>query len=121
MKAPISEFEEELISKYIHLDFLLDTLESDLKTIDQVPLKLKTPYVMMIEEMLKNVRSDLKCVKAKLKEQNIKVFPPRKVDDMFIEYQYTAHGYQGSSKYWDAALLFASSKRLNKYLGQGVE
>jgi hypothetical protein len=121
MKAPISEFEEELISEYIHLDFLIETLESDLKAIDQVPLKLKTPYVLLIEETLKKVRSDLKNVKAKMKEFNIKVFPQRRVDDMFVEYHYFAHGYSGTMKYWDAALRFASSKRLNKYLGQGVE
>jgi hypothetical protein len=115
MKAPISEFEEELISEYIHLSFLIETLESDLKTIDLVPLKLKTPYVLLIEEKLKKVRSDLKTVKAKMKEFNIKIFPQRRVDDMFVEYPYFARGYHGVHRYWDAALRFAGIKRLEKY------
>jgi hypothetical protein len=115
MKAPISDFEEELISEYIHLSFLIVTLESDLKTIDLVPLKLKIPYVLLIEEKLKKVRSDLKTVKAIMKEFNIKVFPQRRVDDMFVEYPYFARGNHGVHRYWDAALKFAGIKRLEKH------
>jgi hypothetical protein len=121
LKASISEFEEQLISEYIHLDFLIEILESDLNTLKQVPLKIKEPYLLIIEATLKKVRTELRIVKAKMRELKIKVFSKRRLDDMFIEYQYTAHGYHGSNKYWDAALLFASSKRLKKYLGQGVE
>jgi hypothetical protein len=121
MKAPIPVHEEELISEYIHLDFLISTLESDLKTIESSPIKIKEPYIMLVETTLKRVRTDLKTVKDKMKKLNIKVFPQRRVDDMFVEYHYFAHGYSGTMKYWDAALRFASSKRLNKYLGQGVE
>jgi predicted RNA-binding protein len=118
MKAPISEFEEELISEYIHLEYLIETLENDLNMLNQVPLKIKDPYKLLIEETLKKVRSDLKNVKSKMKELDIKVFSQRRVDDMFVEYPYFAHGYHGSNKYWDAALIFASSKRMKKYLGQ---
>jgi hypothetical protein len=117
MKAPIPDHEEELISEYIHLDFLISTLESDLKTIESSPIKIKEPYIMLVETTLKRVRTDLKTVKDKMKKLNIKVFPQRRVDDMFVEYPYFAHGYQGSNKYWDAALLFASTKRMKKYWG----
>jgi hypothetical protein len=118
MRAPISEFEEKLISEYIHLEYLIETLESDLKTISKVPLKIKEPYLLIIEETLKKIRSDLKTVKEKMKELDIKVFNMRRVDDMFVEYPYFAHGYKGINKYWDAALKFASTKRLQKYFGE---
>jgi hypothetical protein len=118
MKAPIPDHEEELIFEYIHLDFLISTLENDLKSIESAPLKIKEPYLLIIEETLKKIRSDLKTVKEKMKEFDIKVFPMRRVDDMFVEYPYFAHGYKGINKYWDAALKFASTKQLQKYFGE---
>jgi hypothetical protein len=121
MKAPIPDHEEELIYEYIHLDYLIDTLESDLKTIESSPIKIKEPYIMLVETTLKRVRTDLKTVKDKMKKLNIKVFPQRRVDDMFVEYPYFAHGYHGSNKYWDAALRFASTKRLKQYFRKGVD
>jgi hypothetical protein len=118
MKAPIPDHEEELIYEYIHLDYLISTLENDLKTFESSPIKIKEPYILLVEETLKKVRSDLKTVKDKMKNLNIKVFPKRRVDDMFVEYPYFARGYHGVQRYWDAALIFASSKRMKKYLGQ---
>jgi hypothetical protein len=117
LKSIIPDHEEELISEYIHLDYLISTLENDLKTFESSPIKIKEPYILLVEETLKKVRSDLKTVKDKMKKLNIKVFPKRRVDDMFVEYPYFAHGYQGSNRYWDAALLFASTKRMKKYWG----
>jgi hypothetical protein len=88
MKAPIPDHEEELIFEHIHLDYLISTLESDLKSIESAPIKIKEPYILLVEETLKKVRSDLKAVKEKMKELDIKVFSQRRVDDMFVEYPY---------------------------------
>jgi hypothetical protein len=121
MKAPIPDHEEELIYEYIHLDYLISTLESDLKSIESAPIKIKEPYILLVEETLKKVRSDLKAVKEKMKELDIKVFSQRRVDEMFVEYPYFAHGYSGTMKYWDAALRFASTKRLKQYFRKGVD
>lgn len=115
LKAPIPKHEEDLVHEYIMRAYLLDVLESDVETIKAAAFKLHDPYLHLVEEVLKKVRIDIRDMKAKIKELDIKVYDQKEVNEDFVQYEYFAHGYQGHMRYWKAALKMHTTKLLEKY------
>ncbi|MGN7300416.1 hypothetical protein [Ferdinandcohnia sp. SAFN-114] len=117
MKAPISDNEQNLIYEYIFHTYLLECLEYNRMISDQAGLKIVEAYQSLHEHILKKVRMDIKTMVELMKKLNIRVFSPVRLDDMFIEVKYTAHGYEGAMKFWDKALDKHAANRLEKYMG----
>ncbi|MCM3413501.1 hypothetical protein [Metabacillus litoralis] len=119
MKAPIPKNEEDLIHEYILRTYLLDVLESDIETIQVANFKLHEPYLNFVEFVLKKLRIDLRDIKIEMKNLNIKVYNQKRVNEEFVQYDYSAHGYTGYNRYWDAALKMHTTKLLEKYFRGG--
>lgn len=61
---------------------------------------------------LKYLRSHLATLKSK--ELKIKEADPYKVNEDFVEYPYFAHGYEGTMRFWEAAMKYEGTKRLKE-------
>ena len=116
MKAPIPEEEENLIVDYIYTNYLINILENDNKLTGKLNFKIPEAYASLIEDKLKILRTTLRKIKAELKSMNIKVADPEK-DDIFIEYAYFPHGYEGKMRFWDAAMEYEGTRRLKELFG----
>jgi hypothetical protein len=44
----------------------------------------------------------------------IKEADPYKVNEDFVEYPYFAHGYEGTMRFWEAAMKYEGTKRLKE-------
>ncbi|MCC3358961.1 hypothetical protein [Bacillus sp. REN16] len=116
MKPNISDNEQQLIYDYVYNTKLIELLESDLLKIDKSRLKITGSYVHLLEDILRKVRLYVKDMKMEMKRLDIKVFPGKYVEDIIIQYLYTAHGYKGEMRFWDAALNNHVAEWLFKYL-----
>ncbi|MBM7662255.1 hypothetical protein JOC85_003062 [Bacillus mesophilus] len=58
MKVPIPEREDSLVYQYIYVNYLINTLESDLANVKEVNFKLVEVYESLIESTLKKLRQD---------------------------------------------------------------
>ena len=116
MKAPIPEDEENLIVEYIYTNYLINILENDYKLTEKLNFKISEAYESLIKNKLKILRSTHRKIKAELKSLNIKVAEPIK-DDIFIEYAYFPHGYEGKMRFWEAAMEYEGTRRLKDLFG----
>jgi hypothetical protein len=112
MKAPIPEHEEQLVIEYIYTTFLIQILESDHQVSSKLKFKIPESYQGLIETKLKELRWQLVEIKGKMKELKIKVAEPVRVNEEFVEYAYFPHGYEGTMRFWDAAMAYEGTRRL---------
>jgi hypothetical protein len=113
MKARIPEDEEELIIDYIYTTYLIQILECDHQNVSHLNFKIPEVYENLIESKLKILRTELMKIKGRMRELKIKVAEPAK-DDIFIEYAYFPHGYEGTMRFWEAAMHYEGTKRLSE-------
>lgn len=116
MKANIPEHEVDLIVNYIYMNYLIEVLETDLSNVPKLNFKLPEVYIGLIENTLKAIRKDLRPIREEMNSLKIKVFPARRVNEEFVEYPYRAHGYEGTQRFWDAAMMMEGKRRLERYL-----
>ncbi|KKI91851.1 hypothetical protein WQ54_12845 [Bacillus sp. SA1-12] len=76
MKVPIPDEQEELIHNYILHTYLLNILESDLKTITKACFKIHEPYIKLVEETLKKIRIEVRGMKGELRKIQMKLEEP---------------------------------------------
>ena len=108
MKANIPE--DDLIIDFIYMNYLIEILETDLASIQNLNFKLPEVYVGLIENTLMKIRKDLRPIREEMSRLQIKVFPARRVNEEFVEYPYRAHGYEGTQRFWDAAMIMEGKK-----------
>ncbi|MBT2736175.1 hypothetical protein [Bacillus sp. ISL-7] len=113
MKAPIPKNEEDLIVDYIYTNYLIQILENDHQLTTNLNFKIPEAYQHLVESKLKILRTDLKKIRTKMKELKIKVAEPIR-DDIFIEYAYFPHGYEGRMRFWEDAMAVEGTSRLKK-------
>ncbi|MBO1515655.1 hypothetical protein [Metabacillus bambusae] len=115
MKAPISKDQEELIHNFIVRTYLINVLESDLKTIERANFKLNEPYIKLVEHILKKIRIEIRDMKAEMKKLEMKVEEPFLDNVEFWQYDFYVRGYHGFKRYWDYALKMHCTKLLDMY------
>ncbi|UCZ51571.1 hypothetical protein LGQ02_11890 [Bacillus shivajii] len=101
--AKLTVEEEQLSESYILCELARKVLEKDLKRLEQAPLKLKDPYVHLLEHTLQQLSKDLYTTKAKMKKLGIKV-QLNDHDETFSEYTIFFRGYVLTAKYLNAHL-----------------
>jgi hypothetical protein len=112
MKAPIPEHEENLIVEYIYTSYLFQILENDSQSVGTLKFKIPEVYQNLIENKLKYLRKQLIALKAQMKDLKIKVADPVRINEEFIEYRYYPHGYEGTMRFWIAAMEYEGTRRL---------
>ncbi|UTR14940.1 hypothetical protein MM221_20800 [Salipaludibacillus sp. LMS25] len=109
--SKLTEEEENLTEYYILLEMARKVLERDLERLDQAPLKLKDPYIHLLELSLHKLSLQFYKTKKNMKKIGLKVHLTH-VDQTFSEYKIFSRGYVLSTKYLNAHLKNQVSRQI---------
>ncbi|PYZ98157.1 hypothetical protein CR205_06055 [Alteribacter lacisalsi] len=101
--ARLTVEEERLSETYILYELARKVLESDLVRIQEAPVKLKTPYIHLLEQTIRLLGKELHFTKVQMKKLGLKVEFNSK-DETFSEYTIFFRGYALTAKYMNAHL-----------------
>lgn len=112
MKANLSKELEMAINEKIMFDLQVHALDKKISKEQRAGEEPKA-----LELLLKNRIKQLREINTFLHKNNVKVSPPKRRDDIFIDYyisQKVDGGYkEGIFTYWDIVLKQRTQKRLN--------
>lgn len=103
----------------IYLPMLLTILDRDKEIIEKSPIKLKKPYLNMIEQAINNVQKDMRETSEYLRSNKMKLMKG-KTEGIFTEYIFIHHGYEDSRRYLNVRLKNRSEELLALYLAQNA-
>jgi hypothetical protein len=111
---------EEALSHFenmIYLPMLVTILTRDMEAIEISSIKLKNPYLNMINNSLQHVQKDLRHTHEYLRRNKMRL-EKGKVDSTFTEYLLFHHGYEDSRRYLNVRLRNRSEELLTVYLSR---
>lgn len=93
--------ELKIIKEYILLPFLFSVMDRDLKTLFSTQLKIKKPYLDLLENCMHKVTRDFSEIKKEMDTHGIKLYEElKKKDGVYCKYQ--IKGYHGEfTMLWD--------------------
>ncbi|WP_342538317.1 hypothetical protein MKY15_19650 [Sporosarcina sp. FSL K6-1540] len=100
--------------KMIYLPIIISILERDREVIETSSLKLKGPYVNIVENTLKTVRAELKETNNYARRKNMKLIKKGK-DGSFTEYAFIHNGYEDIRRYMNIRLRNRTEELINVY------
>lgn len=112
--AKLTAEEERLSESYILFELARKVLERDLSQIDHSPMKLKDPYIHLLEQTLRNLSKELHSIKATMRKHGLKV-QLNEHDETFSEYTIFYRGYVLTAKYLNAHLKNQVSQHIAKW------
>lgn len=98
----------------IYLPIVLVILERDLEIVENSPLKLKRPYIKIVEEAVKFAQAELKETTIYLRRNNMRVIRG-KTDDTFTEYVFIHGGYEDHRRYLNVRLRNRTEELITIY------
>ncbi|WP_280771898.1 hypothetical protein [Salipaludibacillus daqingensis] len=116
--AKLTAEEEQLTESYILLEMARKVLEIDLARLDQAPLKLKDPYIRLLEVTLHRLSRQLYTTRFSMKQLGIKV-QLNEYDETFSEYSIFFRGYVVTAKYLNAHLKNQVSRQIEDLFTYG--
>jgi hypothetical protein len=111
----IPDDDRKIMEQSILLPMLLTVLERDRQLFEQLPFKLKPPYLALIEKTMIAVQKELREVKLKMKKGNMKVFEKTR-DEAFTMYTFFYNGYEEPHNYYNLNIRNKVEKLLEHYL-----
>lgn len=109
--AKLTAEEERLAESYILLEMARKVLEKDLARLDDTPLKLKEPYIHLLEATLHRLSRRLYTIKLHMKKAGVKV-QMNEFDSTFSEYTIFFRGYVLTAKYLNIHLKHQVSREI---------
>ncbi|GKV64903.1 MULTISPECIES: hypothetical protein [Sporosarcina] len=103
------------LENHIYLPMLLTILERDRQLVEQMPFKLKSPYLNLVDDTMNAVSADLQKTAIYLRRHKMKVIR-RSTDELFTEYLFLHDGYEDYRRYLNVRLRNRSEELLNQYL-----
>ncbi|WP_416150645.1 hypothetical protein ACM26V_06645 [Salipaludibacillus sp. HK11] len=116
--AKLTVEEEQLVESYILLEMARKVLERDLAHINQAPLKLKEPYIHLLEMTLHRLSRKLYVTKFTMKQLGLKI-QLNAYDKTFSEYTIFFRGYILTAKYLNTHLRNQVSKQIEDLFTYG--
>ncbi|PYZ95249.1 hypothetical protein CR194_06975 [Salipaludibacillus keqinensis] len=116
--AKLTASEERLTESYILLEMARKVLEIDLARMDQTPLKLKDPYIRLLEITLHRLSRKLYSTKLEMKRLGLKI-QLNEYDATFSEYTIFFRGYVLTAKYLNAHLKNQVSRQIEDLFTYG--
>ncbi|MDM5316862.1 hypothetical protein QUF49_12720 [Fictibacillus sp. b24] len=110
-----SEEERSLIEKFVMYPILLTVFNRDLQIINGSPLKLRQPYVALIEQIMNQISKDLYDVRVELRKRRIKVMDGRREADI-TEYEIFIRGYREIMRFPNVHLKNKAETLMLSYL-----
>ncbi len=98
----------------IYLPMIIKILERDREVIEIGSFKLKGPYINIVENTLKTVRSELKETNNYARSKNMKLIKKGK-DDTFTEYAFIHGGYEDKRRYMNIRLRNRTEELISIY------
>ncbi|ADH99392.1 hypothetical protein [Salisediminibacterium selenitireducens] len=102
---PLNKAEELLIEHYILLTLCRQVLERDLKAFSQSSIRMKDPYVHLIEFALTALSKDLYKIKGEQQQKKMTIHRAS-VSDTFSEYVIHYQGYTYTMTYKNVHLKY---------------
>ncbi|MBU9714815.1 hypothetical protein [Evansella tamaricis] len=109
--AKLTVEEENITESYILFELARKVLEKDLAKMNHAPMKLKDPYIHLLERTLHQLSKNLRTTKTKMKELGLKV-QLNDHDETFSEYTIFFRGYVVTAKYLNAHLKNQVSQQI---------
>jgi hypothetical protein len=101
----------------IYLPILVTILSRDKEIIEKSQIKLKKPYLAMIERSLDNVQKDLRNTHEYLHQYKMK-FEKGRTDGNFTDFHFFHQGYEDKRQYLNVRLRNRSEELLSGYLNK---
>lgn len=122
MPPLISSEDYVLIQPYIVLPFIISALERDRKVIaESGVIRTPYPYILAIDDAIKQARTDLYEIKQECRKRGIKVFDTER-NKYGIAARYMCRGYHGVFEMLDDYLTAQASVLMHGYIGgRGAE
>lgn len=111
----IPDDDRDIIEQAMYLPMVLAVLEKDRLIFDKAPFKLKQPYLNLIEETIKVVQRELRVVKAKMKNGNMKIQQIGR-NETFTQYMFFYKGYEEQHNYFNPRIRNKVHELLEWYL-----
>ena len=111
----IPEHDRDVLERAIYLPMLLTVLDRDLLAVEQSGLKLKKPYLELIEETMKTVQKDLGETKRYMKKNSIKLMKLGQ-DEAFTMYLFQYKGYEEEHHYFNPRIRNKVQELMVHYL-----
>jgi hypothetical protein len=96
----IPDKDRHLMEQYIYLPMVLTVLTRDMNAIQHSQIKLKQPYLLMIEEAMKKIQNELSEIKKEMKKRQLKVVKIQQ-DEAFTMYSFLYKGYEEHHNYFN--------------------
>src|SRR5690606_20068526 len=106
----------DIIEQAMYLPMLIAVLERDRQLFDKSGFKIKEPYLNLMEETLNAVQRDLKIVKDRMRQENMKVEQIGH-DETFTMYSFFWKGYVEHHNYFNPRIRNKVQELLEYYLG----
>lgn len=113
--ALITDHERDVIEKEIYLPMLITILERDKKAIELSQVKIKQPYIELIENAIKKVNKDIRENRIYMNKNKIKVFKVNG-DEVFTKYRFICRGINEDHNYFNPRLKNRCEELLSEYL-----
>lgn len=111
----LKEDDHKIIEQSILLPMLLTILERDRQIFEKISVKLKPPYLALIEKTMKAVQKDLYQAKKHMKQNHLKAYEISR-DDSFTYYMFISNHYEQKRSYFNSQLKNLVEALLEQYL-----
>lgn len=111
----LSKEQINLFEQAIYLPLLLIVLERDTSIIKDSGIKLKEPYLTLIDQVMRKIQLQLKQIKTDMKQQQMKLHK-LKQDESFTMYAFLFNGYEEHHNYFNPRIRNKVNELLMHYI-----
>lgn len=111
----LSKEQINLFEQAIYLPLLLIVLERDTTIIKDSGIKLKEPYLTLIDQVMRKIQLQLKQIKLDMKKQQMKLHK-LKQDESFTMYAFLFDGYEEHHNYFNPRIRNRVNELLMQYI-----
>jgi len=111
----LSKEQINLFEQAIYLPLLLIVLERDTSIIKDSGIKLKEPYLTLIDQVMRKIQLQLKQIKTDMKKQQMKLHK-LKQDESFTMYAFLFNGYEEHHNYFNPRIRNKVNELLMHYI-----
>ena len=106
--------ERNVMEKAIYLPMVLTVLARDLQVIKTSPFKLKQPYILLIDETMKQVQAELKHASHYMRTHQLKVEETKR-DESYTSFLFLYKGYEEYHNYFNPRIRNKVQELLEYY------
>ena len=107
--------DRNMIEQAIYLPMVLTVLNRDIQSVSTSTIKLKEPYLHLIEETMKVVQKELSEIKRYMSKNKMKVYQSNQ-DEAFTMFTFLYKGYEEHHNYFNPRIRNKVQELLEYYL-----